>query len=290
MNIRHWQDNVSGRYQQDGNATRQPFFSSPLKCRIYIQTGIASWSCSVPVSASNPCCDLDVIGGDGTHIGVSAKQVMKMPSIWIPDKDRDSYLKWGRSSRRPASFKERNVDDSVVIVPSAVAIGSQVSKACTFAVVILRDHQKNSLLSSEKVESSTMCLPNRIRMELMRWFGRLTITSSQWRPLQQSLLAGVSSESICGAFPRNCISDMSEMLSLNEQLALEVSVEFRRKSMMTYLTKSYQSLSQFTMPLHAWNLVKSQVDHSDSDGRMLDTTYPYIRFLGNHESIKHLSF
>ncbi len=281
MNILHWQQHMTNRYQ-DAKSTRAPFFGSSKKCRDYIQTGIACWSCSIPEVASDACCDYSNIGGDGTHIGVSARQVMPMSSIWMPEKHRESILKWGRSSRRPASFslvKSENGDTIAILDPTAAAIGSAVSKACTLAVGVLRHHKDYAALSMTDVELGVACLPKEIRVEFMRWKAALTKTSSQYRPLQQLLLSAVSSESVSGAFPVTSISKMMEMLA-HVQLLKANTQELRRVSMLKFLDTSREKFESHVMPLHAWNLVYSQVKSTTSDGGLLESTFELIQFLG----------
>lgn len=278
MNIKHWQDNMTSNYQ-DVSKSRMPFFESASKGRAFVQTGVSSWSCSIPREASSPCCNLAVVGGDGTHIGVSAKQVMKMSSIWEPIVPREGYLKWGRSSRRPASFVVSG--EQACLDADAACVGSNISKACKLAVSLLRNgHDKGSPSMTSENEECLKVLPREIFAELVRWCAGLTVASSQWRPLQQLLLSAVSSESVSGAFPVICISAMRDLLSLHVDVENKTR-QVRHGLMVCFLKSSAHRFEAHAMPYHAWNLVQAQVTSFDSAGRMLNSTFDFLRFLGN---------
>ena len=280
MNILHWQENMTARYQ-DESMTRVPFFGSPMKCRNFVQTGIACWTCSIPEEATNACCSLDVVGGDGTHIGVSSKQTMRMSSVWKPEIPRDGILNWRRASRRPASFTLKHSDLGAVIAvldPAAVEVGSVVSKACTHLVHILRDRPKIAELddtTSECIKS----IPEPIQIEFIRWFAGLPIDSSQFKPLQQILLSAVSSESVSGAYPAESIPHIQQMLTLSKNMDSESS-EARRQTMLKYLNDSVSKFNRHVMLWHVWNLVERQVQCCDYDGRILQSTFDLIDFVG----------
>lgn len=276
MNIQHWQDNMTARYQNP-DSSRKSFFSSRAKCREFVQTGIACWSCSIPAIVSEPCCVMDAIGGDGTHIGVSSRQALHMESIWEPAEPRASHVKWGRGSRRPASFSVSD-NSEVVLNDTSITIGSEVSSTCKFAVSLLRgdsSKKKNSkdlTLDHDNLAEKLKALPEVICSELIRWYAGLTIASSQWRPLQQLLLSAVSSESISAAFPKDSIPDLLELLSV-----WKTSTTDRPGRLLAFLTTYARKFQRYSMLLHVWNLVESQVR---SDGGLLTTTYELLNFLG----------
>ena len=276
MNIQHWQDNVTARYQNP-ESSRRAFFGSRAKCREFIQTGIACWSCSIPAIVSEPCCGMSNIGGDGTHIGVSSRHALHMESIWEPAEPRASLVKWGRGSRRPASFSVLD-DAEVYLNEESLAIGSEVSSACKFAVSLLRrDSSKKKTSKHDPLEACDVAdklksLPEVISRELIRWYDGLTIASSQWRPLQQLLLCAVSSESISAAFPENSIPHILELLSVWNTTTTD-----RRGRVVAFLTTNARKFQHYSMPLHVWNLVHSQVH---SEGGLVKTTYELLSFLG----------
>lgn len=282
MNILHWQENITARYQ-DEHSTRAPFFRSPQKCRDFIQSGVACWTCSIPAEATNACCDLDVVGGDGTHIGVSSKQVMRMSSIWMPEIPRNGLLEWKRSSRRPASFylKHSETGESTAVLdPAAAEIGSVVSKACIHVVQILRDRPKNSDLD-EATSNLLKTLPEPIQIEFIRWYGGLPVDSSQFRPLQQILLSAVSSESVSGAYPAESVGHIRRLLATSKQLENQSS-DTSRRSMLKILHECVHDFDRDVMPWHVWNLFERQVQCPDNDGRILRSTFALIEFIGEH--------
>jgi hypothetical protein len=279
MNIQHWQDNMTARYQNPENS-RKAFFGSRAKCREFIQTGIACWSCSIPAIISEPCCEMSAIGGDGTHIGVSSRQTLHMESIWEPAQPRASFVEWGRGSRRPASFSVSD-DSDVFLNDKSVAIGSDVSSACKFAVSLLRrDFSKKKTFKDIPLDACDLAeklnpIPEVIRIELIRWHAGLTVASTQWRPLQQLLLCAVSSESISAAFPKCSIPHLQGLLSV-----WNTSIPDRRERVLEFLSAFAHKFQRYSMLLHVWNLVHSQVH---SDGGLLSTTYELLSFLGKPE-------
>ena len=279
MNIQHWQDNMTARYQNPENS-RKAFFGSRAKCREFVQTGIACWSCSIPAIVSEPCCRMDAIGGDGTHIGVSSRQALHVESIWEPAEPRASYVKWGRGSRRPASFSVSD-DSEVLLNEKSLAIGSEVSSACKFAVSLLRGDSSKKKTSKDlplegcDIDEKLKPLPEVIRSELIRWYAGLTIASSQWKPLQQLLLCAVSSESVSAAFPRDSIPHVLELLSVWNS-----STVGRRGRVLAFLSTYAHKFQRYSMLFHVWNLVDSQVH---SEGGLLTTTYELLNFLGKSE-------
>jgi hypothetical protein len=273
LNIRRWQDNTSNRYQL-GDRSRKPFFSSPAKCRMYIVTGVARWTLAIPGNASRSCCNMDILGGDGTHIGVSSRQGLHLTSIWEPTRPRDSYIKRGRLHRRPASFRYRQGEHDVVVLDeNAVKPGSDLSKSCREAVAVLRG---NSSPNPEDLEQTSVILPDVIRCELIRWYAGLTVTSSQWKPLQQLLLFSLSSESITGAICANAIPMVTELISVNRYQSRE-SV-----SLQTYLQTNRRMFEKYCATTHIWNLAFAQVSSFDSNGRLLASTEAFIQFLGRN--------
>ena len=231
INVQHWQDNVSSRYSVPGKK-REPFFGKyTAKCREFVQTGMACWSCSIPLEATSACCNLECIGGDGTHIGISSRKAVSVESIWEPDKPRPSRVNWNRASRRPASFKATSDDEVKLDIA-----GDGISAACAVAVSMLRDTGRKNVLEYAEMQEKLKPLPPEIRDELIRWSAGLTSESSQWKPLQQILLCAVSTESISGAFPVRSLKPLNEILSLHQDLQSSCK-EVRLASMSDFLKK-----------------------------------------------------
>ena len=288
INVQHWQDNVSSRYSVPGKK-REPFFGKyTAKCREFVQTGMACWSCSIPLEATSTCCNLECIGGDGTHIGISSRKAVSVESIWEPDKPRPSRVNWNRASRRPASFKTTSEDD-VKLDEVAAGIGSDVSAACKFAVAMLRDSERKVMHDQPELETKLDLLPTVIRSELIRWYAGLTAESSQWKPLQQILLSAVSSESISGAFPVSSLKPLNDLLRLHEVAQTFPNVK-RMEAMSDFLQSTLNLFNTHVMPFHVWKLVQSQVQSFDSDGGMLDCTFRLIHFLGKLDLLRNLLF
>ncbi len=74
----------------------------------FLQSGVANWMASQ--SRVVPCCDLDIVGGDGTAIGIPISNLKGMTPVWqpaecvglqVPD---DQEFENGRMGRIPISF------------------------------------------------------------------------------------------------------------------------------------------------------------------------------------------
>lgn len=87
-----------------------PLFKSNQRFRQFIETGIACWILSFPQESFDPCCDLSVLGCDGTHIGVPVKKAGALREVWKPEIPRASIVPppWGRKQR--AFLAEMDLD------------------------------------------------------------------------------------------------------------------------------------------------------------------------------------
>ena len=95
MHVGHYRDAMNHKIQS-ANPGVAGFFS-PRKWRIFLHTALALRMASLPASTREPCCDLSVIGGDGTGIGVPLKNVLHIQPAWAPPEictqtNRDSTM------------------------------------------------------------------------------------------------------------------------------------------------------------------------------------------------------
>jgi hypothetical protein len=81
MHVGHFRDAMDARIQAS-NPGVAGFFSA-RKWRIFIHSALALRMSSLPTTTREPCCDLRVIGGDGTGIGIPLKNVDIDP-VWAP--------------------------------------------------------------------------------------------------------------------------------------------------------------------------------------------------------------
>ena len=98
----------------------------------------------------------------------------------------------------------------------------------THLVNILRDRPKIAALD-EVTSESINSVPEPIQLEFIRWFARLQIDSSQFKPLQQILLSAVFSESVSGVYPAESIPLSAFSMNMESE-----SSEVRQQSMLKY--------------------------------------------------------
>ncbi len=81
MHVGHYRDSMESRIRIN-NPGVAGFFSA-RKWRIFIHSALALRMASLSPTTREPCCDLRVIGGDGTGIGIPLKNVALTPA-WVP--------------------------------------------------------------------------------------------------------------------------------------------------------------------------------------------------------------
>ena len=53
----------------------------------FLQSGVALWMASHPRVV--PCCDIPLVGGDGTSIGISLRNLLDLKPVWMPSEKPD---------------------------------------------------------------------------------------------------------------------------------------------------------------------------------------------------------
>ena len=91
MHLGHYVGNAESEIERlRGKSVTKGFFSNE-NFRAFIQSGVALWSQSLPAGARVRCCDLSVIGSDGTPIGIPLQQVLSVPPVWKPPDGEFSF-------------------------------------------------------------------------------------------------------------------------------------------------------------------------------------------------------
>jgi hypothetical protein len=81
MHVGHYRDAMDARIQMNNPGVAG--FFSPRKWRIFVHSALALRMASLPPRTREPCCDLHVIGGDGTGIGIPLRNIDIEP-VWAP--------------------------------------------------------------------------------------------------------------------------------------------------------------------------------------------------------------
>ena len=53
----------------------------------FVQSGVALWMASQPRVV--PCCDVPIVGGDGTSIGIPLRNLLNLKPVWMPSERSD---------------------------------------------------------------------------------------------------------------------------------------------------------------------------------------------------------
>jgi hypothetical protein len=191
MHMGHYSSHITSMIQF-GNPDRQGFFSKK-NARCFLQTGIALWLQSIPREATEKCCDHDVVGGDGTAIGIPVKQTQKLRQVWEPPNGtRPPVTTWGRLDRcfiRPARESKKSnklVTEARAFVHKMTSIGANIPQ------------QRDQLQYIRDSISSTLYA------EIERWVC-LSITSAEWEPLRLILNCIASVDSVTGVITNEMV-------------------------------------------------------------------------------------
>ena len=92
----HMNRKIAALYPQ---ATHARGFFYNAQCREFLTTGVCLWLQSMPSELSRPCCDHDVIGGDGTHIGIPVANALHLQDIWRTENQVQPSMGWGAGRR-----------------------------------------------------------------------------------------------------------------------------------------------------------------------------------------------
>jgi hypothetical protein len=97
MHMGHYAKHVNSRLKAL-HPNRMGFFSNNQWIE-YLTTSICLLMMSMPSETHSACCDLDIIGGDGTGIGITSKRAMEIKPIWDPPVPCSQQVQWNRHDR-----------------------------------------------------------------------------------------------------------------------------------------------------------------------------------------------
>jgi hypothetical protein len=167
---------------------------------------------------------LDIIGGDGTAIGIPVKQLQQLRPIWDPPGGvRDPIIRWGR--------KDRCAFDMAV----AVAFSGAETKALNAAREWVKQLTTTMSLYSDgmKLSNHEHLIPPIILKELKRLL-LLPLDSQEREPLRKLLRATCCSDSVTGIVTPSQISTW--------EAALKVLRNPRRKDILREFQQYKQNL------------------------------------------------
>ncbi len=193
-----------------------------------------------------PCCNLELIGGDGTAIGIPIPNIPKTAKpVWQPTVVEEAQNVWRRNNR------------SGIILPQAIRekITHTLSKTGSD---IERRLSIQTLLSDTEFKSDPT-----FRDEMGRW-ATLASSSTQFQLLRMIFMCCMSGESIRSLFPDQlCVAIISCCRGLQSGKACDVLRNFQ---------KNIDSANAGVSP----EVVLVFEDQIKRNGKVLDTTMNYF--------------
>lgn len=164
-------------------------FFQPKKWMMFIQSAMAARLMGLPSFVREPCCELKVIGGDGTAIGVALGSMEDVKPVWEPPGGVRPRLKdWGCMDR--------------------CAIGNQTADTTPSEREAARTYLRSSTDASNTPDAFTNLrqmfdcfkdtMPESIFNVLEAWFSTEP-SSDYWEPVRRVLRACSYKDSLCGS-------------------------------------------------------------------------------------------
>ena len=200
MHVGHYRDAMDERIQACNPGVAG--FFSPRKWRIFLHSSLALRMASLPATTREPCCDLSVIGGDGTGIGVPLKNALHVQPAWAPPEegfqcsDRDSTM--NRCAIGPTDM---------------TGTASEIANARKF----LKDITSRSISVSQKgalrdsISEFGDYIPQPILSALVQ-FLILDESEKHWRDIRSILHVLSYKESLTGVIPVRMLPDIKQVI------------------------------------------------------------------------------
>ena len=184
MHMGHYHGMMNVAIQFGAKGERAGFFTN-ANCRKFLQSGIACWVNSFPRSTFDPCCNLSILGGDGTHIGVPLKNSIDIVDVWKSSNPRQPCVSWGRNDRLFIPDKDPRAFLAALTIPA-------------------------SAFTPSEVKEQARALPYPIQNEAIR-FASLNKADPQFEPLRNILKHISSNDSATGCIKQEMISPLREI-------------------------------------------------------------------------------
>jgi hypothetical protein len=185
--------------------------------RRLLQTGITMWLRGFASSVLQPCCELSLIGGDGTFIGIPTENIPKSAQpVWEPQTLRNPIISWDCKTRQPLAkaFEDYGLGDSdaqelLELLNEMISATNSESMRLTFA---------ETLKTCDVLQTTTP----EVVIELSRWL-HMSSLYSEYNPLRTIFSCIFGKYSITGLFPPQLTTTI-----LSVQTELTCSAKCRR--------------------------------------------------------------
>ena len=202
LHLGHFRSHIEERITRVNPAARG--FFQPKKWMIFIQSAIASRMKGLPSFVREPCCELKIIGGDGTSIGVTIANIDNVQPVWQPPMGiRPCIKNWGCMDR--------------------CAIGNQLLSSGAKEREASRSFLRNSTEASnnqaqmaslrELLDCFEDSLPEPIFNILESWFCD-DPESNEWDHVRNVLRMCSYKDSLCGSIGCDAVPFLRQAVSL----------------------------------------------------------------------------
>jgi hypothetical protein len=201
MHLGHFRSHVETRIQQS-NPGAAGFFCS-RSWREFIQSGTAATLTAFPNTVRQPCCDLKVIGGDGTCIGVPIANASSVQPVWRPPlQSTEQHIKWGRLDRCAVG----NSGDSTAAERKEARTFIHSATASSVSKDQIRELRDN-------LDAHSASLPPEIVKVLEIWFN-LDSKDLRWSPMRRIIHACAYEDSVIGIIPVQIVPDINQVITV----------------------------------------------------------------------------
>lgn len=213
----HFQKFMSRVIKRSDGKRCEFFRGNALKCRQFFQTGIACMTNGLPLENDQPCCNLDKVGGDGTHIGITQKRGLTITPVWEPPLPRDPFITSSRNMRAPFAFTDPcnpSVGDSQLHLITKCKF-NQVRLAASAVLKMFRSDCEFETMYDE-MEETVQQLPSPIAAFVKDFMTGVTKASKQREHMKRLIVIAVSAECVTGAITKSMVEPLSAILIAND--------------------------------------------------------------------------
>ena len=191
MHMGHFHGQMDRKiYARYPEGTRVRGFFHNAQCREFLTTGVCLWMLSMPDCLYKPCCSHDVVGGDGTHIGIPVANALHLQDIWRTNNQILPVLQWGAADRYLLRAKSICAPLKTNSEPYSEA---EVQLARTFMSNLLDSGHDHLQLGLEDIRHRLQAgIATPYVEETMRWLG--LVSGSAERAPVRLLLKGICSK------------------------------------------------------------------------------------------------
>jgi hypothetical protein len=201
MHLGHFRGHVESRIAQS-NPGASGFFN-PKSWREFMHSAVAARLMAMPPSVREPCCDLRMIGGDGTSIGVPVANVDTVEPVWKPPCGiRLPVHSWGRLDRCVIQEQETNT-------ASDAKAARHYVKECTDSSVtrdVIRELR-------DSLDTYADTLPKEVSKVLEIWFS-IDSEDPRWDPIRRLVRMCSYEDSILGILPVEMLPHVKQFIDV----------------------------------------------------------------------------